>query len=161
MGHWWVLGVNYYRLWCSVCCLSWCQLTLKNIQLFQSRDMSWQLMFFFPWSKLSQYADQELLKSLSQDTTPDLSFILDPSAWPAGSEVRIKENRPKGKMVLKTETKHKKNGTTRKQKTASRSPGVEPSWSASSTSNSLTTAPQWHTLFKKLILSYLNNFSLP
>ena len=35
---------------------------------------------FFPRSKLSQYADQELLKSLSQDTTPDLSFILDPSA---------------------------------------------------------------------------------
>ena len=32
---------------------------------------------FFPWSKLSQYADQELLKSLSQNTTPDLSFILD------------------------------------------------------------------------------------
>ena len=116
---------------------------------------------FFPWSKLSQYADQELLKSLSQDTTPDLSFILDPSAWPAGSEVRIKEYRPKGKIMLKTETKHKKNGTIRKQKTASRSPGVEPSWSASSASNSLTTAPQWHTLFKKLILSYLNNFSLP
>ena len=108
MGHWWVLGVNYYRLWCTVCCLSWCQLTPKKIQLFQSRDMSWQLMFFFPWSRLSQYADQELLKSLSQNTTPDLSFILDPSAWPAGSEVRIKENRPKGKIVLKPETKHKK-----------------------------------------------------
>ena len=115
MGHWWVLDVNYYRLWCTVCCLSWCQLTLKKIQLFQSRDMSWQLKFFFPWSKLSQYADQELLKSLSQNTTPDLSFILDPSAWPAGSEVRIQENRPKGKIVLKPETKHKKNGTTRKK----------------------------------------------
>ena len=42
MGHWWVLGVNQYSLWCTVCCLSWCQLTLRKIQLFQRRDMSWK-----------------------------------------------------------------------------------------------------------------------
>ena len=32
-----------------MCCLTWCQLTLKKIQPFQRRDMSWHLMVFF-WS---------------------------------------------------------------------------------------------------------------
>ena len=48
----------------------------------------------------------------------------------------------------------KKNGT-KKQKTAW--PGVEPGLSARS-SNSLTTAPEWHTWFEKFILLYQNNF---
>ena len=34
--------------------------------------MSWQLMFF-SGRKLGQYTDQELLKSLFQNKTPDLS----------------------------------------------------------------------------------------
>ena len=44
--------------------------------------------------------------------------------------------------VTKQRSSGKKNGTTRKQKTAS--PGVEPGLSARA-SNSFTTAPQWHT----------------
>ena len=42
-----------------------------NIQLFQRRDMYWRLMVF-TGRKLGQYADQELLKSLFQNKTPDL-----------------------------------------------------------------------------------------
>ena len=52
-----------------------------------------------------------------------------------------KEKRPKGKIVLKKETKQetKKRNGTKKEKTAS--PGVEPGLSARA-SNSLTTASQ-------------------
>ena len=42
-----------------------------NIQLFQRRDMYWQLMVF-TGRKLGQYTDQELLKSLFQNKTQDL-----------------------------------------------------------------------------------------
>ena len=66
-------------------------------------DSSW----FFSGSKLGQYADQELLKSLFQNKTPDLNlnYVLIRSA------VRIKENRPKGKIVSKNKHKTGKNGT--------------------------------------------------
>ena len=37
--------------------------------------MSWHLMFFFSGRKLGQFADQELLKSLFQNETPDLSAL--------------------------------------------------------------------------------------
>ena len=54
--------------------------------------------------------------------------------------VIMKENRPKEKILLKNRDQtEKKNGTTRKQKTAW--PGVEPGLSARA-SNSLTTAQQ-------------------
>ena len=53
--------------------------------------------------------------------------------------MRIKKKRPKGKIVLKKETKQEKKNGTKKQKTAS--PGVEPGLSAH-VSNSLTTVPQ-------------------
>ena len=79
--------------------------------------MSWQLMFF-SGRKLGQYGDLELLKSLFQNKTPDLSFKY-PSAWSAGSAVRIKENRPKGKIVLKNREqteKEKKNGKKKNRK---------------------------------------------
>ena len=38
-----------------------------------------------------------------------LKIYINPSTGSAGSEVRIKNNRPKGKIVLKTKTKRKKN----------------------------------------------------
>ena len=63
------MGVNYYSLWCPSCVLFVIKST--NIQLFQRRDMYWQLMVF-TGRTLGQYADQELLKSLSQNKTPDL-----------------------------------------------------------------------------------------
>ena len=81
------------------------------------------VFFFFSGRKNDQYADQELLKSLFQNKTPDL---------------RLKYIDPKGKILLKKETKQKKKWY-KKQKTAS--PGVEPGLSARS-SNYLTTAPQ-------------------
>ena len=81
-------------------------------------------LWFFSGRKLGQYADQELLKSLFQNKTPDL---------------RLKYIDPKGKILLKKETKQKKKKRYKKQKTAS--PGVEPGLSARS-SNYLTTAPQ-------------------
>ena len=37
-----------------------------------------------------------------------LKIYIDPSSWPAGSAVRIKKKRPKGKIVFKKETKQKK-----------------------------------------------------
>ena len=63
------MGVNYYSLWCP----SWVLFVINstNIQLFQRRDMYWQLMVF-TGRTLGQYADQELLKSLFQNKTPDL-----------------------------------------------------------------------------------------
>ena len=50
-------------------------------------------MFFFSGRKNDQYADQELLKSLFQNKTPDF---------------RLKYIDPKGKILLKKETKQKK-----------------------------------------------------
>ena len=44
----------------------------------------------------------------------NLEIYIDPSAWPAGSAVRIKENRPKGKIVFK------KRDLTEKKKTVQR-----------------------------------------
>ena len=35
--------------------------------------MSWRQLMFFSGRKLGQYADQELLKSLFQNKTPDLN----------------------------------------------------------------------------------------
>ena len=68
-----------------------------------------------------------------------LKIYIEPSAGTAGSAVRIKKKRPKGKIVLqKRDQTEKKNGT-KKQKTVL--PGVEPGLSARE-SNSLTTAPQ-------------------
>ena len=62
----------------------------------------------FSGRKLGQYADQELLKSLFQNKTPDLSlkYILIQVHDQQGQH---KEKRPKGKIVLKIkETKQKK-----------------------------------------------------
>ena len=44
-----------------------------------------------------------------------LKIYIDPSTGSAGSEVRIKNNRPKGKIVLKTKTKRKKNSAKKKK----------------------------------------------
>ena len=45
----------------------------------------------------------------------NLEIYIDPSAWPAGSAVRIKENKPKGKIVFK-----KRGLTEKKKKTVQR-----------------------------------------
>ena len=45
----------------------------KKIQLFQRRDVL-TAYGFLSGRKLGQYSDQELLKSLSQNKTPDLSL---------------------------------------------------------------------------------------
>ena len=73
--------------------------------------------------------------------------------------IKNKERKAKNKnSVKKKETKQRKK--LYKETETSVLPGVEPSLSARS-SNSLTTAPQVHTRFEKLILLYQNNFSLP
>ena len=69
-----------------------------------------------------------------------LKIYIDPSTGSAGSAVKIKNNRTKGKIVLKTKSKRKKNGAKKKKKKKTASPGVEPGLSALA-SNPLTTAP--------------------
>ena len=97
-----------------------------NIQLFQRRDLCWQLMFFFSGRKHGQYADQELLKSLFQNTTPDLSlkYILiyvKPSAWSAGISSKNKgkqakrKNRMKKKKTRQKKKTEKRNGKQRRR----------------------------------------------
>ena len=74
----------------------------------------------FSGRKLGQYADQELLKSLFQNKTPDSSvkYVLIQVQISRVSS-KNKGQQAKGKnSVKKTETKQKNNGTTRKQKTA-------------------------------------------
>ena len=121
--------------------------------------MSWQGLWLLSGRKLGQYADQELLKALFQNKTPDLSLKYH---WSKCMTSRVsrgnKEKKAKRKNSVKKETKQEKKNGTKKQKTAS--PGVEPGLSAHA-SNSLTTVPQWHAWYEKLILSYENNFSLP
>ena len=85
-----------------MCCLSWCQLTLEKIELFQRRDMSWQGLWFLSGRQLGQYADQEFLKSLFQNKTLDLSLKYHWSKCMTGRvSSKNKEKRPKGKIVLK------------------------------------------------------------
>ena len=96
---------------------------------------------FFSGRKLGQYADQALLKSsLFQNKTPDLSlkYILIQVHDQQGQHYEQRKKGQKETIVLKKETKQRKNGT-KKQKTASSR--VEPGLSARS-NNSLTTAPQ-------------------
>ena len=64
------------------------------------------------------------------------------------------------KIVLKNrdQTEKKTVGQGNRKQRRRESNPVYPSARAS---NSLTTAPQWHTWFEKLILSYQNSFSLP
>ena len=45
-----------------------------------------------------------------------LKKYIDPSAWPAGSVVRIKKKRPKGKIVLKKEIEQKKKETVQRNR---------------------------------------------
>ena len=75
VGHRWVLALNIvpFVVYCDGVFVMISTNTMKKIQLFQRRDMSWQLMVF-SGRKLGQYADQELLKSLFQNKTPDLSL---------------------------------------------------------------------------------------
>ena len=56
-------------------------------------------LWFFSGRKLGQYADQELLKSLFQNKTRDLSlkYIVIQVHAPAGSAVRIKKKGQKEK----------------------------------------------------------------
>ena len=85
-------------------------------------------------------------------------FILTAEPWTCWSctWINIIYFKLLGKLRPKREREKKR--YTKKQKTAS--PGVEPGLSARA-SNFSTTAPQWHTWFEKLILSYQNNLSLP
>ena len=70
---------------------------------------------FLSGRKLGQYADQELLKFLCQNKTPDssLKFILTQVTGRVSS--KDKEKRPKGKLVLK-----KRDQTEKKKKTVQR-----------------------------------------
>ena len=59
----------------------WCVLFVNvsnDVQLFQGSSEKGNVLpaygFFWPYIKLGQYADQELLKSLFQNKTPDLSL---------------------------------------------------------------------------------------
>ena len=64
--------------------------------------MSWQGLWFLSGHKLGQYADKELLKSLFQNKTPDLSLKYHWSKCMTGRvSSKNKEKRPKGKIVLK------------------------------------------------------------
>ena len=69
---------------------------------------------FFSGRKCGQYADQELLKSLFQNKTPDLrlKYILIQVHAPPGSAVRIKK-----KAKMKNSVKKRPNG---KKKTVQR-----------------------------------------
>ena len=100
-------------------CLSRCQLTLNKIQLFQRRDMSWELMFFFSGRKLGQYADRKLLKSLFQNKTPDLSlkYIYSSKCMTSRVSSENKGKQAKRKNSVKKQRPNRRNGTTRKQKT--------------------------------------------
>ena len=108
-------------------------------------------LWFFCGRKLGQYADQELLKYLFQNKTPDFKIYY----WSecitsrVSSKNKEKQAKRKNSVEKKRPNRRKKNGT-KKQKTAL--PGVEPGLCARS-SNSLTTAPRWHTWFEKFILS--------
>ena len=98
--------------------LSWCQLTLKKIQLFQRRYMSWRQLVVFICLKLGQYADQELLKSLFQIKTPDLSLNI---YWSKCMTSRVcsksKEKKAKRKnSVKKIDQQGKKITVQRKRK---------------------------------------------
>ena len=84
-----------------------------------------------------------------------LKIYIDRSAWPAGSAVRIKKKRPKGKIVFKKKIDQTgKKNVTKKQKAAS--PGVEPAiyLHVQETPWPLHTV---YTRFEILILSYQSN----
>ena len=89
-----------------------------------------------------QYADQELLKSLCQNKTPDLNlkYIYFSKCMTSRVSSKNKEKTTKRKNSVKKKRPNteKKDGT-KKQKTAS--PGIETGLTAGA-SNSLTTAPQ-------------------
>ena len=123
----------------------------KKIQLFQRRDMSWQLMFF-SGRKLGHYADQELfklLKSLFQNKTPDI----DPSGWLARWAVRIKKEKAKRKSSVKNRPNRKKENVQRYRKQCR----------GSRTRLTRVQATPWplhhtDTHDEKIILSYLFSF---
>ena len=137
-------------MYCVLFVMMWTNIE-KKIQLYQRRDMSWQLMFF-SGRKLGQYADQELfqlLKSLFQNKTPEI----DPSGWLTRWTVTIKKKRPKGKVVLKK-------GQTEKNKTykdtGNSVAGVEPGLHVCK--QLLDHCTTLTHMIKKIILSYLFAF---
>ena len=105
---------------------------------------------FFPWSKLSQY-----------NTTPDLSSFY---TWSKCMTSRVRSTNTRKQAKRKNSVKTR-DQTQKKRYDKETENSVTVAGSRTQLickqCNSLTTAPQWHTLFKKLILSYLNNFSLP
>ena len=124
----------------------------KKIQLFQRRDMSWQLMFF-SGRKLGHYADQELfklLKSLFQNKTPDI----DPSGWLARWAVRIKKKKAKRKSSVKKRPNRKKKKTYKD--TENSVAGVEPGLQVCK--QLLDHCTTLTHVIKKIILSYLFAF---
>ena len=70
-----------------------------KIQLFQRRDMSWQLMLFFLVVPVCRSRAFEI-PFPKQNSGFKLKIYIEPSAGTAGSAVRIKKKRPKGKIVL-------------------------------------------------------------
>ena len=57
--------------------------------------------FFFLVVSLVSMQIKSFWNTFSKIKLRNSTYIIDPSAWPTGSAVRIKKNRPKGKIVLK------------------------------------------------------------
>ena len=89
-----------------------------------------------------------------------LKIYIDPRAWPAGSALKIKKTRPKGKIVLiKKETTQKKKKKTVQRSKEQRLGESNPDYlHVQATLDHCTSVTQ---MIWKLILSYQNNFSLP
>ena len=92
---------------------------------------------------VSQYADQQLLKSLSQNKTPDLSlkYIFRSKCMTSRVSSKNKGKKAKRKNSVEKQRLKKKTKKRYKEKENSVARGVEPGLSARA-SNFLTTAPQ-------------------
>ena len=79
--------------------------------------MSWQGLWLLSGRKLGQYADQELLKALFQNKTPDLSLKYH---WSKCMTSRVsrenKEKKAKRKNSVKKETKQEKKKTVQRNR---------------------------------------------
>ena len=100
-----------------MCCLSWCQLTLKkNSAISEEGHVLTAYVFFLAVSLASMQIKSSWNPFFKMYSGLKLKIYIDPSTGSAGSAVKIKNNRTKGKIVLKTKSKRKKNGAKKKEK---------------------------------------------
>ena len=100
-----------------MCCLSWCQLTLKkNSAISEEGHVLTAYVFFLAVSLASMQIKSSWNPFFKMYSGLKLKIYIDPSTGSAGSAVKIKNNRTKGKIVLKTKSKRKKNGAKKKKK---------------------------------------------